>query len=228
MKLSVIIPVYNEQNTLTDILRRVKEVKLRKEIIVINDGSTDRTKQILRRFANDPDFKIVTFPKNQGKGAAVRKGIEVARGDYIVIQDADLEYNPIDWQKLLKIVKQNRARAVYGSRFMGAYRVGLANILHYLANRLLTGFTNWLYGSKLTDMETAYKLIERKLAHSLDLQSKRFEIEPEITAKILKKGVKIHEVPISYAGRQYHEGKKITWRDGLSSLWAIVYYRFFK
>lgn len=225
--MSVIIPVYNEQNTLTDILRRVKDVKLRKEIIVINDGSTDKTKQILKRFAAEPDFKIVTFPKNQGKGAAVRKGIEVARGDYIVIQDADLEYNPEDWRRLLEPTKRG-AKTVYGSRFMGAYRVGVANIFHYLANRLLTGLTNLLYGSRLTDMETAYKLIERKLAQSLELTSDRFEIEPEITAKILKKGIKIHEVAISYAGRQYHEGKKITWRDGLTSLWAIVYYRFFK
>ena len=226
MKLSVIIPVYNEQNTLADLLRRVKAVRLAKEIIVVDDGSTDRTRQILRRFAKD-GIKIVTFPKNRGKGAAVRKGIEVARGDYIVIQDADLEYHPEDWKKLLEPVKSRGVKAVYGSRFMGSYRIGLTNFLHFLANRLLTGLTNLLYASRLSDMETAYKLIESKLAQSLNLKSDRFEIEPEITAKILKKGIKIHEVPISYAGRQYHEGKKITWRDGLTSLWAIVYYRFF-
>ncbi|MBI3261233.1 glycosyltransferase family 2 protein [Candidatus Berkelbacteria bacterium] len=226
MKLSVIIPVYNEQATLVDILERVKRVPFSKEIIVINDGSIDQTKKILRSYAREKDFTIVTFPKNQGKGAAVRKGIELAKSDYVVIQDADLEYDPTDWKKLLTAIRGG-ARVVYGSRFMGAYQVGLANIFHYLANRLLTGLTNLLYGSRLTDMETAYKLIERKLAQSLGLISDRFEIEPELTAKILKKGIKIHEVPISYAGRQYHEGKKITWRDGLTSLWAIVYHRFF-
>ncbi len=226
MKLSVIIPVYNEQATLVDILERVKRVPLRKEIIVINDGSTDQTKKILRPYAREKDFTIVTFPKNQGKGAAVRKGIEIAQGDYVVIQDADLEYDPTDWKRLLKPVAGG-AKAVYGSRFMGAYRISFTNIFHYFANRFLTGLTNLLYRSHLSDMETAYKLLERKLAQSLLLRSERFEIEPELTAKILKKKIKIHEVPISYAGRQYHEGKKITWRDGLTSLWAIVYYRFF-
>ena len=226
MKLSVIIPVYNEQATLVDILERVKRVPISKELIVINDGSTDRTKKILKFYIQQKGFSVVTFPKNQGKGAAVRKGIAIAKGDYIVIQDADLEYNPADWKRLLKPVSQG-AKVVYGSRFLGAYRVSLTNIFHYLANRLLTGFTNLLYGSHLSDMETAYKLVERKLAQSLPLISERFEIEPELTAKIIKKHITIHEVPISYAGREYHEGKKITWRDGLSSLWAIVYYRFF-
>lgn len=226
MKLSVIIPVYNEQATLVDILERVKRVALSKEIIVINDGSTDRTKKILSSYAKQKDFSVVTFPKNQGKGAAVRKGIELAKSDYIVIQDADLEYNPMDWKRLFEPVARG-AKVVYGSRFMGAYRISLTNIFHYLANRLLTGLTNLLYGSRLTDMETAYKLIERNLAQSLSLTSERFEIEPELTAKLLKKHITIHEVPISYAGREYHEGKKITWRDGLSSLWAIVYFRFF-
>ncbi|MBI3495175.1 glycosyltransferase family 2 protein [Candidatus Berkelbacteria bacterium] len=226
MKLSVIIPVYNEQATLIDMLERVKRVPISKEVIVINDGSTDRTKKILRRYRRQKDFKILTFLKNQGKGAAVRKGIDEARGDYLVIQDADLEYNPVDWHALLQLAKRG-ATVVYGSRFQGAYVVRWHNMLHFFANRMLTALTNLLYGSHLTDMETAYKLIKRTVAQSLVLKSSRFEIEPEITAKIFKKGIKIYEVPISYAGRQYHEGKKIGWRDGVTSLWAIVYYRFF-
>lgn len=225
MKLSVIIPVYNEASTLEEILERVKEVDVEKETILIDDGSTDGSREILQRLeSEDPYLKVIYHQKNRGKGAALRTGFQAATGDYVIIQDADLEYDPQDYLKVLQPVLEGRARVVYGSRFMGSYKDMMT--LHYWGNQLLTTLANLLYGVRLTDVETCYKLIPTDLVHSVPIRSDRFNFEPEITAKILKRGYKIVEVPISYAGRQFSEGKKITWRDGLAAFWYLLKYRF--
>ncbi|MCU1428895.1 MAG: dolichyl-phosphate mannose synthase related protein [Actinomycetia bacterium] len=226
-KLSVIVPVFNERNTLVEILRRMRQVELPegidREIIVIDDGSTDGTREVLKQLG-DSTVRIVMHPQNRGKGAAVRTGFEHAVGDYVLVQDADLEYDPDDWPKLLNPVLRGRARVVYGSRFTGERRNML--FLHWVGNRFLSLTTNVLYNTTLSDMETCYKLIDRKLIDELDLRSDKFDIEPEITAKILKRKIRIYEVPISYTGREFDEGKKITWRDGFAALKTLVKYRF--
>jgi len=225
MKLSVIIPVYNEASTIRRILDRVRAVDLEKEIILIDDGSTDGSRELLKELATeDPSLKVIYHERNHGKGAALRTGFQAATGDYVIVQDADLEYDPEDYHLVVKPVLEGRAEVVYGSRFMGSYED--MTTLHYWGNRLLTFLTNLLYGVRLTDMETCYKLIPTVLIQSVRIRSDRFNFEPEITAKILKRGHKICEVPISYAGRQFSEGKKITWRDGIVALWCLVKYRF--
>jgi glycosyltransferase involved in cell wall biosynthesis len=226
-KLSVIVPVFNERNTLVEILRRMRAVELpdgiESEIIVVDDGSSDGTRDVLRQLG-DSTVRVVMHDVNRGKGAAVRTGFKHATGEFILVQDADLEYDPEDWPKLLAPVLRGRARVVYGSRFTGERRNML--LLHWIGNRFLSLTTNVLYNTTLSDMETCYKLLERSLIEDLQLQSNKFDIEPEITAKVLKRGVRIYEVPISYSGREFDEGKKITWRDGFSAVWTLVKFRF--
>jgi glycosyltransferase involved in cell wall biosynthesis len=226
-KVSVIVPVFNERNTLVEILRRMRTVELpdgiEREIIVVDDGSSDGTRDVLKQLG-DSTVRVVMHENNRGKGAAVRTGFAHATGDYVLIQDADLEYDPEDWPKLMIPVLRGKARVVYGSRFTGERRNML--FLHWIGNRALSLTTNILYNTTLSDMETCYKLIDRSLINSLDLRADRFDFEPEITAKILKRGIRIYEVPISYTGREVDEGKKITWRDGFAALWTLVKYRF--
>ena len=226
-KLSVIVPVFNERTTLVEVIRRMRTVELpdgiEREIIVIDDGSTDGTRDVLRQLG-DSTVRVLRHETNRGKGAAVRTGLQVASGDYILIQDADLEYDPEDWPKMIAPVQRGRARVVYGSRFTGERRNML--FLHWVGNRLLSLVTNVLYNTTLSDMETCYKLVDRSLMLELGLRSNRFDIEPEITAKILRRRIRIYEVPISYMGREFDEGKKITWRDGFVALWTLVKYRF--
>jgi glycosyltransferase involved in cell wall biosynthesis len=225
-KLSVIVPVFNERNTVVEVVRRMRAVELpdgiEREIIIIDDGSGDGTRDVLRQLG-DSTVRILVHEENRGKGAAVRTGLALATGDYVLIQDADLEYDPDDWPKLIAPVIRGRASVVYGSRFTGERRNML--LLHWIGNRLLSLVTNVLFNSTLSDMETCYKLVDRKLLVDLGLRSDRFDIEPEITAKILKRGIRIYEVPISYMGREFDEGKKITWRDGFAALWTLVKFR---
>ena len=222
MKISIIIPVFNEEKTIAKIIRQINNVVgFQKEIIVIDDASVDGTSQKLQEFKG---IKIIRHPNNLGKGSAIRTGIDSASGDYILVQDADLEYDPQDVLSMIKPIIQGKAEVVYGSRFTGPRR----NMFfwHWMGNQLLTLVTNILYNTTLSDMETCYKLIPLKLIKSLDLKAKRFEFEPEVTAKILKRNIRIWEVPISYAGREYDEGKKITWRDGIPALWTLIKYKF--
>ncbi len=226
-KLSIVVPVFNERNTLVEILRRMRAVELpdgiEREIIVVDDGSSDGTRDVLNQLG-DSTVRVVMHEVNRGKGAALRTGFAHATGEYVLVQDADLEYDPEDWPRMLSPVLRGKARVVYGSRFTGERRNML--LLHWIGNRFLSMTTNVLYNTTLSDMETCYKLIERDLVDGMKLHSNRFDIEPEITAKILKRGIRIYEVPISYSGREFDEGKKITWRDGFSALWTLVKYRF--
>jgi glycosyltransferase involved in cell wall biosynthesis len=222
--LSVIMPVYNERETLPEILARVRAVDLRKEIVVVDDGSTDGTREILREEDQKGNLKVLYHEVNKGKGGAVRTGLEHASGDFVIIQDADLEYDPRDYPKLLKPLLDGQAEVVYGSRFMEFGKTMF--FLQALGNRMVTLVTNLLYGTALSDMETCYKVFRAEVIKSIPLRSRRFELEPEITAKLLKRGYRIHEVPISYQGREYHEGKKLTWRDGITALWTLIKYRF--
>lgn len=236
MKISIIIPVYNEVGTIEEILFRVIKAKLpkgiKKEIIVVDDGSTDGTIAILKKkFHNPGKIKLFLHKGNKGKGAAVRTGLRRASGEVIIIQDADLEYNPNHFYKLLKPIINGRAEIVYGSRFLGR-RLKLfgknPTLMphHWIANKFLTWLTNFLFRNGITDMETCYKVFTKKVAKSLRLKSNRFDFEPEITAKILKKGYKILEIPIYQRPRTYDEGKKITWRDGAIALYTLFKYRF--
>jgi len=222
--ISIIIPVFNEKKTVEEIIHRVKAVPFNKEIIIVDDGSSDGTKEILKKIV-DPLINIFYHKKNYGKGRAVRTGLEKASGDIILIQDADLEYNPREYPQLLKPILENKAEVVYGSRFRGEGKSMF--FWHAVGNNFLTFVTNLLYNTTLTDMETCYKVMKKEVLEGVTLKSNKFNIEPELTAKILKKRYRIYEVPISYAGREYSEGKKITWRDGLIALWTLIKYRFF-
>ena len=228
MKLSIIMPVFNERETLREILEQVRAVELpdiEKEIIAVDDGSTDGSREILEEEAEAAaDTHLLCIDRNQGKGNAVRTGIDYATGDIILIQDADLEYDPRDYPALLRPIMEGRVKVVYGSRFLGPRKAML--FWHMLGNKLLTLTTNILYNAILSDMETCYKCFLADVVKGIPLRSKRFEFEPEITAKVLKRGHRIFEVPISYYGREYHEGKKISWRDGPIALWTLVKYRF--
>ncbi|MDX1709362.1 MAG: glycosyltransferase family 2 protein [Desulfobacterales bacterium] len=227
MKVSVIIPVYNEKSTISEIIDRVRAVDLEKEIIVVDDGSTDGTSQqlaeIVRRFE---DVTILSHQKNRGKGAALRTGFAEASGEIIIVQDADLEYDPRDYEALLVPILDGRADVVYGSRFLGGpHRVLF--FWHYVGNKFLTLLSDAFSNLNITDMETCYKMFKKEVLDDIQLRSNRFGFEPEFTMKIAKKGFRVYEVPISYSGRTYEEGKKIGWRDGLSAMFAIVWFRFF-
>ena len=222
--LSVVMPVYNERNTIETIIRRVLAVPMRIQLIVVDDVSTDGTTETLERLQRDLGFTLLKQPANGGKGSALRRGFQAVAGDLMIIQDADLEYHPEEYPLLTNLITSGRADVVYGSRFLGTHRVFL--LTHYLGNRLLTFITNVLYNTMLTDMETCYKVMRIDVLRSMDLKSNGFGIEPELTAKIFKRRYKVYEVPISYDGRGYEEGKKITWRDGVVALWVLLKYRF--
>ena len=222
--LSVVMPVYNERNTIDEIIRRVLAVPMRIQLIVVDDVSTDGTTEILERLQKELGFTLLKQPRNGGKGSALRRGFTAATGDMMIIQDADLEYHPEEYPLLTTLITSGRADVVYGSRFLGTHRVFL--LTHYMGNRLLTFITNLLYNTMLTDMETCYKVMRIDVLRSMELKSNGFGIEPELTAKVFKRRYKVYEVPISYDGRGYEEGKKITWRDGVVALWVLLKYRF--
>lgn len=224
MKITVIIPVYNEEQTVEFVIGRVKAVKYDKEILVVDDGSTDRTREILKQFDHDPEVRVFLQPHNQGKGAALRRGFDEATGDVVLIQDADTEYDPNDYDKLLRPFLEDKADVVYGSRFSPVARK-INSYWHTMGNRAITIFSNWLTDLHLTDMETCYKVFKREIIQNIKLTSNRFGFEPEVTAKLARiPGLRIFEVPISYHYRTYAEGKKIGWQDGVSTLARIVYF----
>jgi glycosyltransferase involved in cell wall biosynthesis len=225
LKLSVIIPCYNEKDTVEEIIRRVRAVGLAHEIILVDDGSTDGTREVLAGIDTGDDLKIILHKRNLGKGAAVRTGFKNATGDVFLIQDADLEYDPREYPVLLKPIEEGISKVVYGSRFLGGPRKAMF-FWNMVANRTLTLVTNVLYNAILSDMETCYKVFRADVIRDIPLRSRRFDFEPEITAKVLKRGYRIYEVPISYNGREWKEGKKITWRDGVIAMWILFRYRF--
>lgn len=226
--LSVLIPVYNEVHTLLEILARVREVEIKKEIIIVDDGSTDGTRDLLREKVEGqfPDVKVVYHTHNQGKGAAIRTAIQHATGDYMIIQDADLEYDPREYFALLEPLLDGRADVVFGSRFLGGGPHRVHFFWHRVGNGFLTLLSNMLTNLNLTDMEVCYKVFKAEVLKNIQLKSNRFDFEPEITAKVAKRRYRIYEVPISYSGRDYSEGKKIGWRDGVQAIWTIIKYRF--
>jgi len=235
LKLSVIIPAYNEEKTIVKLLQKVVDVTLinnvEKEIIVVNDCSTDNTKKVIEDFSatSNSNIKLFHQEKNQGKGAAIRKGIELASGDFLIVQDADLEYNPEEFNLLLQPAVDGVADVVYGSRFMGGKPHRILFFWHSLGNKFLTFLSNMFTNLNLTDMETCYKLIRSDYAKKIKLKENRFGFEPEVTAKLARiKGIRIYEVGISYYGRTYQEGKKIGWKDGFRAIYCIFKYGLFK
>jgi len=224
MELSVIIPVYNEATHIHEILKRVQSTKLAKEIVIVDDGSQDGTRDILKKLDGRKNVRVILHERNQGKGAAVMTGLKAAKGDVLLIQDADLEYNPRDYPALLQPIREGVADVVYGSRFLGGpHRVAM--FWHLVANRLLTFLTNILYNTILTDMETGYKVFRREVIEGMVIRAKRFEFEPEFTAKVLKRNYRIYEVPISFNPRDYTQGKKIKLKDAFEAVWALLRYR---
>jgi glycosyltransferase involved in cell wall biosynthesis len=234
VKLSVLVPVYNEERTLDEIVRRVCAINMPKEIVLVDDGSKDRSREILTRLHEEDrrgvdrlnEIKIIFQPENQGKGAALKTALAHATGDVLLIQDADLEYDPKDYPNLLQPIQDGMADVVYGTRFAGGGAHRVLFFWHSLGNRLLTLLSNMLTNLNLSDMEVGYKVFRAEALKGIELQSKRFGFEPEITVKLAKKGCRFYEVPISYHGRTYLEGKKITWKDGLAALYYIIRFRF--
>ena len=226
MKLSVVIPVYNEKKTLSELICRVEAVKLEKEIIIVDDGSTDGTRDLLKKYEGQERFKVIYQSKNAGKGSALRAGFDKAEGEIIIVQDADLEYDPKEYPLLIEPILDGRADVVYGSRFLGGtHRVFF--FWHYVGNKVLTTLSNMCTNLCLTDMETGYKVFRRTVLDSFILKCNRFGFEPEFTSKVARHAFRIYEVPISYSGRGYEEGKKIDWKDGVAALWFIFRFRFF-
>lgn len=225
MKLSVIMPIYNEIHTLDEIIKRVQNTGLANEIVLIDDGSIDGTRELVKKYQGAKGFNVILHEKNQGKGAAVRSGFQAASGDIFLIQDADLEYDPREYHKLLEPIKEGMADVVYGSRFLGASR-RVAMFWHMVANKLLTFITNILYDTILSDMETGYKVFRSEVVQEMTLNAKRFDFEPEFTAKILKRKYRIFEVPITFNPRDYSEGKKIGLSDAFEAIWTLIKYRF--
>jgi glycosyltransferase involved in cell wall biosynthesis len=223
-KLTIVIPVFNEQQTVAEILRRVRAVPIPKEIIVVDDCSTDDTRAVLNQLSDWSELRVIHKPQNAGKGAALRTGFAAATGDVVVVQDADLEYDPNDLPALLQPILRGDADVVYGSRYLHEVPQDPSR-LHRLGNRLLTWASNRFTGLRLTDMETCYKMIPRPLLQSLEIRQNRFGFEPEVTAKLARRGVRIKELPIRYEGRGYEEGKKIGWRDAVNAFYCIVRYR---
>ncbi len=223
-QVTVIIPVYNEVKTILEVVRRVLTQPNVGEIIIVDDCSRDGARELLQQTAFPEQVHVLYHEKNMGKGAGIRTGVQAATKDIIIIQDADLEYNPSDFPVVLKPILDGVADVVYGSRFLGIHRSFMLH--HYLGNRFLSIITNVLYNNMLTDMETGYKAFRAPIIKSMRIRSNRFDFEPEITAKVLKRGYRIYEVPIYYAGRDYAEGKKITWRDGFAAIWALLRFRF--
>ena len=246
MRLSVVVPVYNERATIEEILRRIAAVNLDKEIIVVDDGSTDGTREWLRDYCNwqasppspqsaipnpkskiqnrKSEIRLILQERNLGKGAALREGFRAAIGDIVIVQDADLEYDPQDYPRLIEPILSGRADVVYGSRFLGSAPHRVLYFWHYVGNRILTLFSNMFTNLNLSDMETGYKVFRREIIQGIEIRENRFGFEPEITAKVARKKARVYEVGISYSGREYSEGKKITWRDGLWALWCIIRY----
>ncbi|MBS3071623.1 glycosyltransferase family 2 protein [Candidatus Pacearchaeota archaeon] len=227
MRISIIIPVFNEERTLEKILEKMSKLNLgmRKEILIINDGSTDNSRKIIEDFIKEnkkEDIKVIS-KKNEGKGSAIRVGIKLARGEIITIQDADLEYDPNDFKTLIKPIVNGKEKVVYGSRFLKAHKPMYK--IYFLGNKFLSFLTKVLYGHRITDMETCYKVFDAKVIKSIDLRANKFDIEPEITSKILKKGIRIKEIPISYSPRKIEEGKKINWKDGIQAIFTLLYWR---
>jgi glycosyltransferase involved in cell wall biosynthesis len=225
LKLSIVIPIYNERETLETLIAKVNAVDYDKEIILIDDFSTDGTREILKKYENKEGFQVLYHNHNQGKGAALRTGFSSINGDIIIIQDADLEYNPADYGTLIEPIMDGRADVVYGSRFLGGpHRVLF--FWHSIGNMVLTTLSNMFTNVNLTDMETGYKVFTKKVNDTLTIKCNRFGFEPEFTAKVAKNNFRIYEVPISYNGRDYSEGKKITWKDGVAAIWYIFKFRF--
>jgi glycosyltransferase involved in cell wall biosynthesis len=227
--LTILMPVYNEAKTILEIIKRVEAAQIgnvNKELVIVDDCSKDGTRDVLKKLAEEGKYKIYFHSHNMGKGAALRTALTYASGDIIIIQDADLEYDPNEYAELLVPVLEGRADVVYGSRLSGGKTVRAFNYFHYLGNKFLTFLTNVLYNTILTDMETCYKVFRADVIKNIQIKSNRFDFEPEITAKILKRKYKLYEMPISYSGRDFNEGKKISWKDGFAAVWALVKYRF--
>ncbi len=224
MKLSVVIPIYNESATIEQLVSRVRAVPIDKELVIVDDGSTDGTADILRVLSADADVRVFRHEANQGKGAALRTGFKEAVGDIVIVQDADLEYDPREYPRLIQPILDGKADVVFGSRFVGSESHRVMYFWHYLGNRFLTLLSNCFTNLNLTDMEACYKVFRREVIQGIEIQESRFGFEPEITAKVAALGCPIYEVGISYSGRTYAEGKKIGWKDGASALWCVIKY----
>jgi dolichol-phosphate mannosyltransferase len=226
MKLSIIIPVFNEKGTIVELLERVSRVAVDKEIVIIDDGSTDGTRDILKTYDQRPGFVVLYHDRNYGKGRAIRTGLDVVSGEVVVIQDADLEYDPQDFVPMIELIRQGRTQVVYGSRRLQRANRQHSGVLYYIGGMLVTYMTRWLYGLDITDEATCYKMVNTNLIRSLDLQCEHFEFCPELTAKLAKRRVPILEIPISYFPRHKNEGKKIGWRDAVEAIWTLLKFRF--